>query len=195
MISMYHVTNVPVSVERSPKHPDWNMIKPSAANDKVYNGNLLGLPVAFFTTTLFKNELPKKSPYPRGGTKNTQYWRVLIPFDYCKFKLFLMNKYKSDTSGVTQIHLLCLNEENSEAEKLLTTVLIHKEKLIDGTGLDQYFPSRRANEFTQDNMVVNVSFINPVLITEDAEWDTVQKNMTIQLRNLSVHFMNGARTN
>ena len=168
---MYHVTNV--SVDKSPKPPEWNMIKPSVANDPVYNGNLLGLPVAFFTTTLFNSELPKISPYPRGGTKGTHHWRVTIPFDYCKFKIFLMNKYKTDKSGVTQVHLLCLNEENSEADKLLITVLTHKGILIDTT---EYFPEKTAaDELEQGCTVVNVSFINPVLIGEDAKWDTVSK--------------------
>ena len=49
---MYHVTNV--SVDTSPKHPDWRTIEPNVANDTVYSGSLLGLPVVFFTTTLYK---------------------------------------------------------------------------------------------------------------------------------------------
>ena len=165
---MYHVTNV--SVDKSPKPPEWNMIKPSVANEPVYNGSLLGLPVAFFTTTLFNNKFPKTSPYPKGGTKGTHHWRVILPFDYCKFKIFLMNKYKTDKSGITQVHLLCLNEENSEADKLLITVLTHKGILIDTT---EYFPEKTAAD--GGCTVVNVSFINPVLIGEDAKWDTVSK--------------------
>ena len=171
---MHHVTNVPL--DESSQHPDWHIIKPSVANDEVHNGSLFRLPVAFFTTTLYKNELPKTSPYPKRGTKNTHYWRVRVPFDYCKFKLFLMSEHKTEITGITQIHLLCLNEENSEAEKLLTTVLTLKKTLIDETRLDRYFPSGKANEFEKDHMFVNVSFINPVLITEEAIWDTVKKN-------------------
>ena len=175
VISMYHVTNV--SVDKSPKPPDWNMIKPTVANDTAYNGNLLGLPVAFFTTTLFQRNLPNKSPYPRGAMTGTKHWRVTIPFNCHKFKLFLMGKHKTLNSGVTQIHLLCLNEEHSEAENVLTTILTHMEKLVDGPKLKEYFPNGKANEYTQVNrMFVNVSFINPVSITEDAEWDTVPKN-------------------
>ena len=169
---MYHVTNV--SVDKSPKPPDWNMINPTVANDTVYNGSLLGLPVAFFTTTLYQRNLPNKSPYPRGAMTGAKHWRVTIPFNFHKFKLFLMHKHKTPNSGVTQIHLLCL--ENSEAENILTTVLTHKEKPIDGPKLEQYFPNEKANEYTQDRMFVNVSFINPVSITEDAKWDTVPKN-------------------
>ena len=163
---MYHVTNV--SVDESSQHPDWPTIKPTVANDTVYNGSLLGLPVAFFTTTKFKNMPPNESPYPRGAATGIEHWRVTIPFDYRKFSLFLMNERKTDKSGVTQIHLLCLNKHNSKAEKLLTTVLTHKEKLIDGTRLNRYFPNSTANEFTQGGIIVNVSFINPVSVTEDA---------------------------
>ena len=176
---MYHVTDV--SVEKSPKPPEWSMIKPSVANDPVYNGSLLGLPVAFFTTTLFNNKLPKISPYPRGGSKGTHHWRVILPFDYCKFKIFLMNKYKIDKSGVTQVHLLCLNEEKSEADKLLITVLTHKGILIDTT---EYFPERSAAD-KEGCKVVNVSFINPVLIGKDAKWDTVSKRYSTPTNKLS----------
>ena len=88
MISMYHVTNV--SVDKSPKPPEWNMIKPSVANDPVYNGNLLGLPVAFFTTTLRDGILPDQSPYPTGSRPDVLHWQVKIPFNVSKFKFFLM---------------------------------------------------------------------------------------------------------
>ena len=170
---MYHVTNV--SKDKSPQQPDWHIIKPSVANDTTYNGSLLGLPVVFFTTTLFKN---KTSPYPRGATTGIKHWRVRIQFDYRKFNLFLMNERKTDKSGATQIHLLCLNEHNSKAEKLLTTVLIQKKKLIDGTRLNQFFPNGKGNVYTKvDRMVVNVSFINPVSLNKNAKykWDTVRK--------------------
>ena len=172
---MYHVTNV--SADTSPKHPDWRTIEPNVANDTVYSGSLLGLPVAFFTTTLYKNKLPNRSPYPKGTTTGIKHWRVTIPFDYRKFNLFLMNERKTDESGVTQIHLLCLNEHNSKAEKLLTTSLTHEEKLIDGTRLNRYFPYGKENVYTKaDRMFVNISFINPVLVNENAKWDTVPKD-------------------
>ena len=70
---MYHVTDV--SVDRSPNHPTWSTIKTSSADDKVYDGDLLlGLPVAFFTTTLYNNDLPTQSPYPRDRTPGEEYW-------------------------------------------------------------------------------------------------------------------------
>ena len=171
-ISMYHVTNA-----RSETHPGWVMIKPAVAKNAVYNGDLLfGLPVAFFATTQWRGTLPNISPYPRDAIAGVNHWRVTIPFNHYKFKLFLMNEYKGNR-GITQVHLLCLNKHfQSQAEKLLTTILTHKEKLLDATKLDRYFPKGKANEYTQDRIFVNVSFINPVLITENARWDMVPKH-------------------
>ena len=168
---MYHVTN-----DRSEAHPRWDMVKVTIPNDALYNGNLLvGLPVAFFTTTLIHSALPKTSPYPRGATPGVEHWRVTIPFNHHKFKLFIMNEHQGD-KGTKQVHLLCLNKQNpSKAEKLLTTALTHMEKLIDDTKLQQYFPDGKANEFTQSRMFVNVSFINPVSITGEASWEKIPK--------------------
>ena len=172
---MYHVTDV--SVGTSPNHPTWPIIRTSIADDKVYDGDfMLGLPVAFFTTTLYNNCLPNQSPYPRDGTPGIGHWRVTIPFDYHKYKIFLMNEYKGGTRGATQIHLLCLDEDNSEAEKLLTAFLTREKQPIDGVKLEKFFPAHRPNEYTQDHMFVNVSFINPVSIAENAQWDTVRKD-------------------
>ena len=64
-IWMYHVTNVSAQNRR----PDWHEIKPcSIANDKTYDGDLLGLPLASFTTTRYDGghrDMPTISPYPR----------------------------------------------------------------------------------------------------------------------------------
>ena len=79
---MYHVTNV--SVYYSSNHPKWTEIRPSVANDKAYDGELVGLPVASFTTTLYNGNLPTFSPYPRNGNENDHYWRVKVPFEYDK---------------------------------------------------------------------------------------------------------------
>ena len=80
---MYHVTN-------QNARPDWDTIEPvSIANDETYDGNLLGLPLASFTTTL--NEfphntigLPTISPYPRNINPENMYTgsyhRVKIQF-------------------------------------------------------------------------------------------------------------------
>ena len=45
-----------------------------------YDGELVGLPVASFTTTRRNGDLATFSPYPRGGTPGRMYWRVTIPF-------------------------------------------------------------------------------------------------------------------
>lgn len=80
---MYHVTNV-CHKDDNQKHPKWNVIKPNVANDATYDGHLVGLPVACFTTTLFQGRLPDQSPYPRlqqDGTEvpvNTKHCRASV---------------------------------------------------------------------------------------------------------------------
>ena len=81
---MYHVTNQSAQNAR----PDWDTIEPvSIANNEKYDGNLLGLPLASFTTTQneFRNtiDLPTISPYPRNINQNIytgSYHRVKIQF-------------------------------------------------------------------------------------------------------------------
>lgn len=188
---MYHVTNIPGSQEQ----PTWKEVWVSVADDTQYDGELLGLPVACFTTTLWKArwdleaKLPNQSPYPRyvknekrRPDKGTLHWRVDVSFDPTKYYIYEMAKSE------TQIHLLCLDRDdnsNPPRQELLRTIL-NKKKLAD---LQKYFPGYSGpNEYvspqrgapdTRDQTqkyFVNISFINPVKIDTGANWSTVYRN-------------------
>ena len=61
------------------KSPPFTTLNCTVANDEVYDGPLVGLPCVFFTTTLYKNNLPTISPYPSGGVPGKSYWRLKVP--------------------------------------------------------------------------------------------------------------------
>ena len=75
---MYHVTNS--VLDESSVHPDWTEIRPSAAKNETYDGELVGLPIASFSTTRYQDHLPSITVYPRDGDQGKLYWRVQVPF-------------------------------------------------------------------------------------------------------------------
>ena len=192
---MYHVTNVPVKRNKrgQPKNqPDWEKVEVHVADDKTFDGKLVALPVACFTTTLYKGDLPTTSPYPRyvidkvssgkhQPEEGTEHWRVVVPFNLSNYKIFKM------AESSIQIHLLCLDRKK-DADMLLADILM-MSKITELTGhkdLGKYFPIVKGipgpNEYGDKadprykHMFVNVSFINPVAITKDHEWTCVKRD-------------------
>ena len=166
VFTMYHVTDV--SVDKSLVHPDWTEIQPSVVDDKTFDGELVGLPVASFTTTLYYGDLPTISPYPRDGIEDKLYWRVAIPFEYDKYNIFLMNDHP------TQIHLLCLNKDGTDVENILSVAL--KKRSLTDKHTAKYFPNDQPNDYSITNIFVNVAFIRPMTITGGKKWDTVKRS-------------------
>ena len=184
---MYHVTNV--RIENPLRKPNWTEIRPSIADDPTYDQQLLYLPIACFTTTLFDGIFPKCSPYPRHIANPSAsryarkpkepnlplaYWRVSVPFDpmNSRYKFFKMaqhgRKVKFDGKR-QQVHLLCLDTKGIEAAKACTLVrilnmvdpslMVHRNELTR-----TYFPDGYANEYYEKYLCVNVCFIEPVPI-------------------------------
>ena len=159
-IRMYHVTNVIATAQE----PDWSEVRLCVPYDKHYDGPLCGLPVACFSTTLYKGKLPTFSPYPRGAARDTKHWRVSVPFDPDDYEIFLMHKAPG------QVQLLCLAKDKpSDLEKELKTLLsLHDKKLT----LNMSFP----NEYKKEKYIVNVHFVQPVPLTEGyLKWARVKK--------------------
>lgn len=179
-IEMYHVTNQ--ALENNPHEPDWRKIEVHAANDPGFDGKLVGLPVAYFSTTRFKPEKdcpvdfrPVSSPYPRSGDKDKKYWRLCMPFNPKEYTIFEVFGDKPNF----QVHLLCLDKTGSghNFEKVLVEILSKlKEDFppLDETGFRRYFPNDGANHST-DGFWVNVCFTTPVEIGDNPKWNTVQK--------------------
>ena len=182
---MYHVTNVK---EEDPQ-PNWETVKAcSIANDKIYDGDLLGLPLASFTTTSYINDkgkigLPTISPYPRSipdlkkyVKPGTKHHRVKTPFYMDDYHIYYMGEHKGQSSNAcTQIQLLCIRKQGRDSfedEVFGIMLLQHYEKvLLPNT----YFPNGEANIYTTENKVfVNVHFTHDIDI-RGAAWDLVPK--------------------
>ena len=162
---MYHVT----SRDSSEEQPRWTEIELHVANDKTYDGDLVGLPVASFTTTQYNYDLPTISPYPRDGIRGNSYWRVKVPFEYDKYNIFRMNNHSS------QVHLLCLAKDGTDVEKILSAAL--RRKLLTDGDAAKYFPNGKPNQYGDEKIFVNVSFIRPVKIPKGGQsWDKVKKS-------------------
>lgn len=167
---MYHVTNIP----ECDKEPKWTEIKLSVADAEEYDGKLIGLPVAFFTTTQYDGGLPTASPYPRDGRSGDLHWRVAMPFNPNEYKIFEM---ASTLIGRKQVHLLCLDKADNYTrhfEKVLVEILEERNLEVESDKFDEYFPNGGAND-SKTNLWVNVCFITPVKIGVNASWDTVKK--------------------
>ena len=162
---MYHVTDVLEDI--SSVHPDWTEIKPSVADDKTFDGELVRLPVASFTTTLYDGDLPTMSPYPRYGIEGKSYWRVAVPFEYDKYNIYLMNDHP------TQIHLLCLAKDGTDVEIILSAILM--KRCLTNEHAAMYFPNGQVNEYTSTKIFVNVAFIKAIKISDEGTWDTVPR--------------------
>ena len=125
---MYHVTNVSTSaisrhafvtigvkkhtISVATKEPDWSEVRLCVPNDKDYDGDLCGLPVACFTTTLYKGELPTFSPYPRNAAPGTEHWRVSVPFYPDDYYIYKMHEARG------QVQLLCLQKPDTVSNPL-----------------------------------------------------------------------------
>ena len=190
-IKMYHVTNQSEQMDQ----PDWGTVEArSIANDETYDGALLGLPLASFTTTLnrYKGvDLPTISPYPRNRfdlnvTYSGKHWRVITRFNMNNYHIFLMGD-NSNQSINSQVQLLCIRKSDDERDQVEDEVygilLEHfKNKKLTESQLDKYFPDGGANVYDStgrrdaDRMWVNVHFTFDYNIPEGiSEWDTVLK--------------------
>ena len=182
---MYHVTNV-CSKDHEGKvvnanHPDWDVIQRNVADDEHYDGELVGLPVVCFTTTKYNGGPPNYSPYPRlqqdgkPVPKNTKHWRVSVPFNPNRYKIFKMAQCGK------QRHLLCLDDtqDGTDSERALVDILSMLGLKLSSEDHNQYFPSGRANDYANARFFVNVCFITPIPIKGeniDAKWDDVCRN-------------------
>jgi len=61
-----------------------------------YDGPLVGLDVVFFTTTLYRGQLPTISTYPHQGTSGLKYKRVEVPLSqFNEFEMWKCNGIQS----------------------------------------------------------------------------------------------------
>lgn len=91
-LGAYHVTNI----KETDKEKGYEYLKQVVADDKVYDGPLVGLSGVFLTTNVYNRGLPDETMYPRNGNVGTNYKRYLVSyFDISNFHLlFKLNNYK-----------------------------------------------------------------------------------------------------
>ena len=189
---MYHVTNVSTSaisrhafvtiggdkhaISVATKEPDWSEVRLCVPNDRYYDGDLCGLPVACFSTTLWDGGLPTFSPYPRNAASGTEHWRVSVPFYPDDYDIYKMHEVHG------QVQLLCLqkpaNPHLCGPDILLITRFQQsrywREKLLTQKDLETYFPGGNPNEYRNGKLFVNVHFVKPVTLSDKtAEWTPI----------------------
>ena len=181
---MYHVTKL--HHKESPDLPIWPKVEPkSIANDKVYDGDLFGLPLASFTTTLYNGGFPTSSVYPREKEFNGKHlYRVKIKFLKSHYHIFRMAERYTEISKVSQVHLLCIRKQGRDQfETIVHGILLQRFQTRELTEqeIGKYFPGGKVNDSKLgEKMYVNVHFTHSIDIIDDKSkvWDTVLKRNT-----------------
>lgn len=168
-LTLYHVTNV----DTTRRAPTWRFLKEAIAIDAFFDGDLYGLPVVCFSSTLINGRLPRWSPYPTQGDAGRSHWRVTLTVDPARFRVFLLNEITNDNRR--QTHLLFLDCDVT-LEANLANVLPHFDhRELSAPHWGGYLPSGRGNEY-QGNHWVNVCFLGPFsLPNSNYRWDPVEK--------------------
>uniref|UniRef100_A0AC34G005 Uncharacterized protein n=1 Tax=Panagrolaimus sp. ES5 TaxID=591445 RepID=A0AC34G005_9BILA len=115
----YRVTDVCGKKDK----PRFTELRFQIANDKMYDGILVGLPCVFFSTTKWGNGLTTTSPYPSNADPNTINWRAKVSLDV--FKGYDMWIVKNIPSSQIQL-LLTEGDEKRYVENLPGIEAINK---------------------------------------------------------------------
>lgn len=166
----YHVTNVPVTKDQ----PQWKDLICAVANDKYYDGELLGLPVVFLSTTLYKENLPTVSTYPRNGVKDQYYWRVSVKLNqFSKHSMWLMANVGN------QVHIL-LTDPGSCWTLFLQKFVTHYKNIVALEDNNKYLNRSEGvfypNNYGPTKFFVNIALLDNLSISEDSKWDKEARN-------------------
>ena len=164
---MYHVTNVPAD---RPK-PDWPVVKTSVLRDKTYDGPMVGLETAAFSTTLIKGEKPRRSTYPTSAAPRTKWWRAGAVVELSAHRVFAMHEYVTQKSGARQVQLLlCRLSDDVERDFASALKTLGFQEVCE-PHYGSYLPSSRGNEFNH-SLWVNLHFLSFVPVSS---WDRVAR--------------------
>lgn len=165
----YHVTNLEVTATR------FEELRPSIANDRTYDGDLLGLPVVPLTTTLSgSGTLPTISPYPRTGRDERMYQRVKIPLsNFEGYNWWLMH------SCERQVHIL-FTTADGHWSKMLSKSLNTEFKMINQAGFEHltFKDGQWTVNYYRPGPFVNIFILKTVPLNDRrCEWDTVKRKI------------------
>lgn len=182
---VYHVSNQPKS--RTPHHPDWNDIQITTARYEEYHGKLLlGLPVASFTVTPQSTSI-----FPFQGNSGEEYYRVAVPINISKYRIFNMN---DDISVPDQLHLLCIRRNNMIINNHWPLDLLLGDKELKVADINNYFftgdkgdPHKRLEKV----VAINVYFMENICVI-DGTWSSVEKRHYYfgVMQNINAQFTN-----
>jgi len=175
----YHVTKISL---KEPQ-PNWKTLKRTVANDRDYDGWLLGLPVVFLTTSWFEGKLPDKSPYPRKAKPKTKFWRLEIPLNHFKdFSMWLMGVRNPFQAKYTQVHILLTLPETPWDDLLSNS----KEfpALPNISPITKLNPNNQflflkdgiftPNDMYDDKFAVNIELVEEIYIPTEAGWGNIE---------------------
>lgn len=187
----YHVTNVPMNnsiygngrkaLETIKK--TWKELEMSAnAVNLSYDSpmdNLIEKGVSM-STTLWNDNLPTISPYPKGGEHDNYYFRVTVPLERFRDYRIILCKCARNTP-VIQVSILLVNPLDTDLNKRVNDKIAQKEvtELTDKRNYylfrDQMTKKWYTNNYTEKNKVwVNIVIPHSVDLEKDSEWDTVR---------------------
>lgn len=158
---------------------------PYSANDVKYDGFLAkfrdNFKGVFFTASLYMNDLPTITMYPRDGVNGQKYPRCIIPLgsiNMAKYHMYLVKK-PTNTGKYLQIHLVFIPKENKDAIEIC---LKQNGRKLDKTN-NEFFVIDKGTEtwyalnMDQDKTVLNLFFVadnpNKYMTFDQMEWDEV----------------------
>ena len=158
----YHVTNL-----ESDSRNIYRKLRLSIADDKTYDGHLVGLPVVFFSTTLYMSQLPDISVYPRDGQNDKKYLRVKIPLsEFQGYDWWEMSHHGQ------QIHLLFTKADGHWSRMLKEKFTPVEQKEFKYLKLNGHV--WEVNDYNRLRTFVNIAVLKEVMLDANGcTWDEV----------------------
>lgn len=159
-IELYHVTSIPVN----DAPPAWDFLKPSYANDPVFDRYMAGLPVACCSVTRRDNDLPLYSTYPRFAFQGSEYWRLSVKRQSQWLEQFQLFHIQNTPTG--QVHIVAVRTDEA-CELALGNFMQRFPNFFVRVYPPDYggfLPGGQANHYENDNRIVNINFIGPLAL-------------------------------
>ncbi len=153
MLGIYHVTNIPAT-----QKPTWKHVQTSVLRDAMYDGTMVGLETAAFSSTLIKGALPRRSTYPTGAPPRTMWWRASAVVNLIEYHVFFMHEHTTQQSRV-----LCRRDDAVESDFANALASAGFRELV-GPHYNTFLPNGCGNEFN-NSLWVNLHFLSFVRVS------------------------------
>lgn len=134
------------------------------------------------STTLWQNDLPTITPYPKGGENGNNYWRVKVPLNRFSNYRIILCKCTQTKQLVEQVSILLVDPSDEPLNKKVAEKITGKQ-VTELTGQrneylfqDQTTQKWYTNNYSKANKVwVNIVIPHSVALGDDCKWDTVER--------------------